>query len=122
MTISKSNILGREASALGEKYQLQEKARHLKEQFARKWFGITARQSSLNHVVQWVEILLNEKPSLWKGQGKLLLDLCRQLDSESNLVADYAVSVVMWRKRMESRYFGLFLMKMACSMSMIFKI
>lgn len=82
-------------AALGEKYQLQEKARHLKEQFARKWFGITARQSSLNHVVQWVEILLNEKPSLWKGQGKLLLDLCRQLDSESNLVADYAVSVVM---------------------------
>ncbi|BFT69147.1 hypothetical protein PAENIP36_05890 [Paenibacillus sp. P36] len=82
-------------AALGEKYQLQEKARHLKEQFARKWFGITARQSSLNHVVQWVEILLHAKPSLWKGQGKLLLDLCRQLDSESNLVADYAVSVVM---------------------------
>lgn len=81
--------------ALGEKYQLQEKARHLKDQFARKWFGMTARQSTLNHAVQWVEILLHAKPSLWKGQGRLLLDLCRQLDSESGLVADYAVSIVM---------------------------
>jgi hypothetical protein len=93
--LQKATLWVEKLAALGEKYQLQEKARHLKEQFARKWFGITARQSSLNHVVQWVEILLNEKPSLWKGQGKLLLDLCRQLDSESNLVADYAVSVVM---------------------------
>lgn len=81
--------------ALGEKYQLQEEARHLKDKLARKWFSVTAKQSSIKHLVRWVELLLQSSPSLWKEQGQTLLDLCRQLGSEYGLVSAEAACVVM---------------------------
>ncbi|MGG4502535.1 ATP-binding protein [Paenibacillus polymyxa] len=83
-------------TSLGEKYQMKESVKNLKDRIAWKWFAMTARKTvSLEEMVCWIELLLQMRPSMWKHQGLVLIDLCRQLNNESNQVLDHAVCVVM---------------------------
>ncbi|MED4954769.1 ATP-binding protein [Paenibacillus macerans] len=73
-------------SKLAGKYQMQKKARELKDMVALKWFSMTIKQStSIGIPIRWLELLLEARPILWKEQGQALLNLSKLLSNSQEV-------------------------------------